>query len=142
MAASILSSHIKKYTNRFNLSLDETIPDMLGNGQQLEQVVINLVMNALQALPNKECRVRVVSRFDNEKRAIVIRVEDEGNGIPADLLVRIKEPFFSTKIDSGGTGLGVYISQSIIKGHNGTLVFESSEDRGTTAIVSLPILTE
>lgn len=142
MAASMLSSQIKKYTNRFDLDLDETIPKVWGNTQQLEQVVINLVLNALHALPGRECSVRVVSCFEKETGAVMIRVEDEGTGISSEVLARIKEPFFSTKVDSGGTGLGVYISHSIIKGHNGSLVFQSKEGQGTTAIISLPAAVE
>lgn len=142
MATSILSSQIKKQTNRFTLDLGEAIPEIWGNSQQLEQVVINLVLNALHALPSRECAVRVVSRFEKRNEAVIIRVEDEGTGIPADVLVRIREPFFSTKLDSGGTGLGVYISHSIIKGHSGSLVFQSREGEGTAAIISLPVVAK
>lgn len=142
MATSMLSGHIKKYTNNFKLILDETIPDIQGNSQRLEQVVINLILNALQALPSKESAVRVISRFEKEERVVTIRVEDEGAGIPADVLPRIREPFFSTKTNAGGTGLGVYISHSIVRGHNGSLVFESSEGQGTKAIITLPVVAD
>jgi PAS domain S-box-containing protein len=142
MGASILCSHIKKCTNRFDLDLEETIPDIVGNSQQLEQVLVNLILNALQALPEKGRGVRVVSRFEKEKGSIIIRVEDEGAGMTAEVLERLREPFFSTKIDSGGTGLGVYISHSIVDDHNGSLVFESREGHGATAIISLPALGE
>lgn len=142
MAASILSSHIKKHTNRFSLDLDETIPDVTGNSQQLEQVVINLVLNALQALPDKERGVRVITRFAENERTVVVRVEDEGTGIGPEVLAHIREPFFTTKLDSGGTGLGVYISHSILKGHSGSLDFESRADKGTAAIITLPVRSE
>lgn len=142
MAASMLSSQIKRYTNRFSLDLDASIPVVLGDSQQLEQVVINLVLNALQALPRRECAVTVDSRFDKDKRVVMIRVADEGTGISPEVLAHITEPFFSTKLDSGGTGLGAYISHSVIKGHGGSLEFESKEGQGTTAIISLPVGTE
>lgn len=142
MAASMLSSQIKRFTNRFSLDLDANIPELLGDSRQLEQVVINLVLNALQALPRRGCAVTVVSRLDKDKRVVMIRVEDEGTGISPEVLAHITEPFFSTKFDSGGTGLGVYISHSIIKGHGGSLEFESKEGEGTSAIISLPVGTE
>jgi PAS domain S-box-containing protein len=141
-ATSMLSSQIKKYTNRFNLDLGESIPEICGNSQQLEQVVINLVLNALQALPSRECGVSVVSRYEKKKGIAVIRVEDEGTGIPPEVLARIREPFFSTKVELGGTGLGVYISHSIIKGHSGSLTFQSGEGQRTTAIIALPVAAD
>jgi signal transduction histidine kinase len=100
------------------------------------------VLNALQALPRREYAVTVDSRFDKDKRVVMIRVADEGTGISPEVFAHITEPFFSTKLDSGGTGLGAYISHSIIRGHGGSLEFESKEGHGTTAIISLPVGTE
>lgn len=139
---SMLMPHINKHTNRFSLRLEDDVPDIIGDGRQLEQVVINLVLNALQALPDKERGVSVASYHDKENRSVIIRVEDEGTGMTAEVLDRVREPFFSTKLDSGGTGLGVYISYSILRDHDGSLAFESSEGHGTKAVVSLPAAPE
>jgi PAS domain S-box-containing protein len=140
VSASILNNQIKMHTNKFKLELDELVPGVRGNSQQLEQVVINLVMNALQSLPNKEGSVSVSTSFDEQAGQAVIRVSDTGCGMPADVKMRLFEPFFSTKLDSGGTGLGLAISNVIIKDHIGFLEFESEPGKGTTATVKLSVV--
>ena len=67
-------------------------------------------------------------------------VEDEGVGMSPEVLERIKEPFFSTRLDSGGLGLGVSICRSIVQEHQGTLDFESEEGKGTRAVIRLPAI--
>jgi len=139
ISASILNNQIKMHSNNFRLNLDERVPQARGNSQQLEQVVINLTMNALQSLPGKEGTVCVSTSFDEQAGHAVIRVSDTGCGMPAEVKSRLFEPFFSTKLDSGGTGLGLAISNVIIKDHKGCLEFESEPGKGTTAIVRLPV---
>ena len=140
VSASILNNQIKTHTNHFKLELDEGVPPVRGNSQQLEQVVINLIMNALQSLPDKERTVLVSTSFDEENGHAVIRVSDSGCGMPEEIKSRLFEPFFSTKLDSGGTGLGLAISNVITKDHRGTLEFESEAGRGTIATVRLPVM--
>lgn len=138
VAASILNSEIKQYTRHFKLDLREDLPFVRGNPQQLEQVIINLIMNAVQALPDRERRVLVSTLFDQSGGFVVIRVDDEGEGMPSEVKARACEPFFSTKLEHGGTGLGLAISNFIVKEHNGFLEFESEYGKGTTAMVKLP----
>jgi PAS domain S-box-containing protein len=139
VSASILSNQIKMHTNDFKLDLIEDVPRVRGNAQQLEQVVINLIMNALQSLPDKDKPVRVETFFDEDAREAVIRVSDKGTGMPADVKNRLFEPFYSTKLESGGTGLGLAISNVIVKDHQGVLEFDSEPGMGTIAIVRLPV---
>ncbi|HEX8960770.1 MAG TPA: PAS domain S-box protein [Geobacteraceae bacterium] len=138
VATALINSQIKQCTRHFKLDLDDDVPIVRGNPQQLEQVVINLVMNAIQALPDKERGVAVSTSFDRDHGFAVIRVVDEGEGMPAEVRERVCEPFFSTKLDHGGTGLGLAISNFIVKEHQGVLEFESEPGRGTTALVKLP----
>jgi PAS domain S-box-containing protein len=138
-AASILWHHIHMQTDNFKLVLEENLPMALGNSQQIEQVVINLIANALQALPDKNSGVTITTAGDRHAGTVAIKVRDEGIGMNDDVLSRLKEPFFTTKLDDGGTGLGLYISDSILKEHRGTLNFASSLGKGTTATVSLPM---
>lgn len=142
VSASILNNQIKMYTNNFKLDLVEGVPDVTGNSQQLEQVIINLIMNALQSLPGRECSVSIETFFDSIAGQTVIRVNDEGEGMPAEVRNRLFEPFFSTKLESGGTGLGLAISNVIVKDHGGSLEFVSEPGKGTTAIVRLPVNPE
>ena len=139
ISASILSNQIKMHTNHFKLDLIETAPNVRGNSQQLEQVVINLIMNALQSLPDRDKSVRVETLFDEVAGEAVIKVSDNGTGMPVEAKNRLFEPFFSTKLENGGTGLGLAISNVIVKDHRGVLEFDSEPGMGTTAIIKLPV---
>lgn len=135
---SILANQIKKYTEKFQLTCGKNIPSVKGSPQQIEQVIINLIMNSLQALNNKKCAVRVSTSYNKYSKFVILKIKDEGVGMTGDTLERITEPFFTTKLEKGGTGLGLSISYAIIKDHNGTLEFKSRHGKGTTAIVTLP----
>jgi signal transduction histidine kinase len=137
-AASLLIHQLNKYSDNFHLDLAEFMPRITGDYQQLEQVVINLLLNAGQALPDKSCGIWVTTGFDAVSGQATIAVRDEGRGITQDVAARVLEPFFTTKLDSGGTGLGLAISLSIVKEHNGSLEFESEPGKGTTFIVKIP----
>ncbi len=137
-AVSLLLHQLNRYTDNFHLDLGENIPLVAGDYQQLEQVVINLLLNAGQSLPDKSCGIWVTTGFVASTRLATITVRDEGRGIARDVAGRVMEPFFTTKLDSGGTGLGLAISLSIVKEHNGSLEFESEPDKGTTFIVKIP----
>jgi PAS domain S-box-containing protein len=140
-SALILGNQIRKHTDNFHVHCEEGLPAVRGSSQQLEQVVINLIMNSLQALPDRGHGVKVSTGFDRESEIVTICVSDEGAGMPEDVLDRITEPFYTTKMDTGGTGLGLSISYSIIKEHRGTLEFDSEPGRGTTASIRFPAAT-
>jgi len=134
----LLSNMLKHSTNRFTVRLSDDIPAIRGNFRRLEQVVVNLVQNACQALPDKDRAIELSTGYDRRNAAVAIIVRDEGVGIPEENLHRIMDPFFTTKRDSGGTGLGLSIASSIIKEHNGTLTLTSTPRQGTVATVILP----
>ena len=135
-AIVIVENLIKTSTDNFSIDLEANLPKISGNPQQLEQVLINLITNSCQALsaPNKS--VVVSTRKSSEH--VLIEVSDEGEGIPPENLQRIMDSFFTTKRDSGGTGLGLSVSYNIIKNHGGDLTFTSELGKGTIAAVSLP----
>lgn len=139
---NILSNQIKKYTDAFSFEPGQDIPRFKGNPQQIEQVLINLIQNALYALPDKSCGVRVSSGYDPGTGRIIVTVDDEGVGMNEKIVDRITDPFFTTRQDSGGTGLGLYISYSIIRAHRGSIEFRSRPGEGTTAIVKIPVSQE
>ena len=138
-AVLIVSNLIKKSTDRFSVEYGENLPRIRGNFQQLEQVIINLITNSCQALPNKERGIIVSTSFARDSKHIIVKVQDEGIGIPSENLKHILDPFFTTKRDSGGTGLGLSVSYSIVKNHSGDLNFTSESGKGTTAIIRLPV---
>ena len=135
---TILTGFIKRHTNHFSINLSEDIPKIKGNIQQIEQVIINLISNACQALENKEQKITVSTALDNKSMQIIVR--DEGRGISSEDLKYIMDPFFTTKRDIGGTGLGLSISYNIIKDHGGELIINSEVGKGTTAVIRLPLL--
>lgn len=138
-AVSVVRSQIQLHTIRFSIELADDLPLISGNSQQLGQVVINLLINACQALPGPDRAIALRTWHDEKSAEVVISVADEGEGVlPADR-ERLMEPFFTTRRQSGGTGLGLTISHSIIKEHNGTIAFESIPGRGTIFQVRLPV---
>jgi len=137
-ALSLISNMIQKSTRRFSVNYGKDLPSIKGNFQRLEQIVINLVQNACQALPDKEKAVSITTGFDRERGYITLIVKDEGIGIPEKNLPYITNPFFSTRQDKGGLGLGLSISQRIIEEHHGKMTFQSQEGKGTRVEVILP----
>ncbi len=138
-AVSLLHHELVNFTKNFHVNLAESIPPVCGNGQQLGQVVINLLMNACQALPSKDCGIWLETCYDAQQRQVMLTVRDEGRGMPPEESLRIMEPFFTTKLDEGGTGLGLTICRSIVSEHRGTLEFDSKPGKGTTFTVRLPV---
>jgi signal transduction histidine kinase len=138
-AVGLTANLINKSTRQFTLSCDPQLPILVGNAQRLEQVVINLVVNACQALPNTERAISVVTRFEAEENQIKLEFSDEGEGIDADSLKRITDPFYTTRREQGGTGLGLAITDRIVRDHGGMLRFESTPGKGTTVHVTFPL---
>ena len=138
-AVGLVSNLIKKTTNDFAVDYTPNPPVFKGNTQRIEQVVINLVMNACQALSNSEGAVRVRTGRDPDGACVFVEVRDEGIGITPEVMQRIKDPFFTTKRDAGGTGLGLAISDRIVRDHEGKMTFVSEQGRGTTVRVYFPV---
>jgi PAS domain S-box-containing protein len=137
-ALGLISSLIRKATTDFQVEYCESLPILHGNSQGLSQVVINLVVNACQALTDPGQAITVRTGYLEESEEIFLEVKDYGQGMKPDIVERIKDPFFTTKRDSNGTGLGLSISDTIIRNHGGWLNFSSEPGKGTTATVLLP----
>ena len=140
-AARLTGNAIRKATGCFRLELGRDLPPVRGNAQRIEQVVVNLLLNACQALPGPDRGITLATAYLPEFRAVHLTVADEGVGIPPEDLPRLTDPFFTTKRASGGTGLGLSVSAGIVKAHGGSLSFTSSPGQGTTACLSLPVTT-
>ena len=138
-AVGLVNSLIKKATFDFQVQCAPALPAFRGNGQRIEQVAINLLVNACQAMRDKHLPIRLSTGYDARQHALFMKVQDSGCGIPADVLGRITDPFFTTKRDSGGTGLGLSISDTIMREHGGWLVFASQEGQGTLATAWIPV---
>ncbi|MEJ1298458.1 MAG: PAS domain S-box protein [Candidatus Sedimenticola sp. (ex Thyasira tokunagai)] len=134
----ILHNQIQKYTDVCTLNAPDDLPHARGNSQQLEQVFINTLLNALQSLQSRDSGVFIDARFKAEEEMLEITIRDEGCGIAERDMGRLSEPFFTTKTDTGGTGLGLSISRSIIERHRGSMVFQSEQNAGTTVTIRIP----
>jgi PAS domain S-box-containing protein len=138
-ALSLISNMIQKSTKHFFVNYDKNLPCIKGNFHRLEQVVINLLQNACQALKDKENAIRLTTVFERRSGYVTLIIDDEGVGIPEKNLGSIMEPFFTTKQDKDSLGLGLSITKRIIEGHGGKIAFESEEGKGTKITVSLPV---
>ena len=114
------------------------LPPVSCDRAQIEQVLLNLVLNAVEAMPEGG---RVVVRTGTEAatNAVVVQVQDDGPGIPREHLRRIFDPFFSTKEGEKGAGLGLSVAYGIVEAHDGRLNVHSEVGRGTTFTVRLPL---
>ncbi len=136
----VLHNQIQKYTDVCTLEVPDGLPRVRGNSQQLEQVFINVLLNALQALPERSHGVHICVNFDANAGLLSIAFRDEGGGIPERDLGRLTEPFFTTRTGAGGTGLGLSISRSIVERHEGNMGFKSMLGSGTTVTIRLPVI--
>jgi len=138
-AIALLANPIKKKTAHFQVKYGKHLPEVIGSAQKLEQVIINLIQNAIEALPDEEKGVQVATHYDKIKGVIFLTIKDQGSGIPRELLPRIKDPFFTSKRTKGGVGLGLSIAERILKSYDAELKFSSKVNRGTTVRVILKV---
>jgi PAS domain S-box-containing protein len=138
-AVALMENRIKKATNQISVETEPNLPEISGSFQRLEQVVVNLINNACEALPDRNHGLRIATAIGPDRDVVLLTVQDQGAGIPEYELSRILDPFFTTKRDSGGTGLGLSISDGIVREHGGTLTFDSVPGEGTEVTMALPI---
>jgi len=113
--------------------------DIYVDAQKLQEVLLNLLLNASQAMPNEVGRITVTAAEDKRTKEVEIMIKDSGCGIPDENLSHIFDPFFSTKEVGYGTGLGLSVAHGIIEQHNGTLSVESRVGEGTVFTIRLPL---
>jgi signal transduction histidine kinase len=124
-------------------SVSPELPPILADPNQLQQVLINLVLNGLDATPaGGQITISARVDVDGTQHGIAIVVHDTGGGIPVELQAKVFEPFFTTKAVGQGTGLGLSICRDVIKAHRGQIKVESAPDAGTTFTVWVPMATE
>jgi two-component system, NtrC family, sensor kinase len=121
--------------------LDRNLPQVLCDGAQIEQVLLALMVNAMDAMPQGG-NLWVTTRADADKSTVQVVVRDDGTGISPEILPRLFEPFLTTKETGRGVGLGLAISRSILERHNGSIEVQSELGRGTTFTVTLPCEAE
>ncbi|NIC05362.1 transporter substrate-binding domain-containing protein [Halomonas sp. DX6] len=140
-AVRLVDNSIRQATSRFETQYASDLPALSGNAQRIEQVVINLVLNACQALEQPAQGIRLTTRHDRAQGRVELEVCDQGRGIAPDAMHRLTDPFFTTRRECGGTGLGLSVSAGIVSEHQGSLTFDSHPGQGTRVTLSLPAAT-
>jgi signal transduction histidine kinase len=135
----LLEHQFETHRIRVRRELSETPVHVLGLEHKLQQVFLNLFLNARDAMP-KGGWLSVTTRVDGQR--VVAEVSDTGSGIPSEYLARIYDPFFTTKAIGQGTGLGLSITYGIVREHGGSIDCESAVGQGTRFIMSFPAASE
>ena len=142
---TLLSQQLKVRGIKVVLDLKEGLSPIFGDSYKLEQVFVDLIVNARDAMQEKQERLKgevvestLTIKTFQENGQVALTIADTGNGIPEDIREKIFEPFFTTKTVGKGTGLGLSISYGIVKDHNGTIEVESEVEKGTTFRISFP----
>lgn len=129
---------------KLEVDIHPNLPRIHGDAKQLVQVLLNLLLNALDATP-RDGHIEIAAEPDADPKFVVVRVTDNGRGIPRHLLGSIFDPFFTTKHHGegtrGGTGLGLSVSQGIVARHGGNISVTSTVGSGSTFVVHLPVTT-
>jgi polar amino acid transport system substrate-binding protein len=134
----LVENLLRRSTARLTVETAEGLPEVRGNPRRMEQVVVNLIMNACQALPDRDKGITLRTFADPARGEVCLEVRDEGIGIAPEHLPHVTDPFFTTKREIKGTGLGLAVSAGIVKEHGGTLSFESVPGVGTIVRLHLP----
>jgi PAS domain S-box-containing protein len=132
----IVRERMLKHRIKVDAEIEEPLPLVSADADQMSQVLLNLVINALHAMPDGGT---LTVRLGRDKEAVTLAVADTGHGIARQDLSKIFDPFFTTKEVGKGTGLGLTVVHGIVQEHGGTIAVESQEGKGTTFTISLPI---
>jgi len=143
----LVATHIKKDAIELKIDISEDLPEIMMNPQKMQQVFLNILGNARDALnqkyperdKNKIIEIRAGKAVINDISCLRIICRDHGTGIPEDIKEKVINPFFTTKPVGRGTGLGLSISRNIVMEHGGRLLVESREGEFTDIIVELPV---
>jgi hypothetical protein len=142
-ALTMVESQIERYGSKRVLKLAGTLPEIPGYFHKLEQVLVNLLVNATDAVATKDDgKISITTRYLVRLATVLIEIEDNGEGMEPLTIDRIFEPFFTTRLGTGGTGLGLSVSHSLVKEHNGNIGVLSQKGVGSRLTVFLPVSRE
>ncbi|AGL02413.1 GAF domain-containing sensor histidine kinase [Desulfoscipio gibsoniae] len=140
---SLVQYQINRNNVAIKLNLDTNLPDVLANEQQLDQVLVNLLLNARDALENsprdKQITITTELRKTDAGEYVTVKVTDNGEGIPAEHIMKIFNPFFTSKEANRGTGLGLSVSLGIAEAHGGTIEVNSTPGQGSCFTLFIPV---
>jgi PAS domain S-box-containing protein len=138
-AVRLAKATIRKSRTTMHMNLSSDLPPLHANLQNLEQVVLNLIINAMESIDHDHGKVRIETRYSETDRHIVIDVSDNGRGVNPKVAEKIFDPFVTDRQAIGGTGLGLSVTYNLVKAHNGDIAFKSLPGQGTTFSITLPL---
>jgi len=139
-ALRLAQTTLRKSGVQLELDLIENLPLIEGNLQSIEQILLNIIINAIQAIDHDQGMLKILTGFQINDGRIYIRISDNGKGISPMISDKIFLPFVTDKQAEGGTGLGLSVTYSLVKAHEGEISFQSRPGEGTTFSVYLPTL--
>jgi CheY-like chemotaxis protein/two-component sensor histidine kinase len=140
--ARLAQSSVRRSGIQLQLDLGADLPPMIGNSQNIEQIVLNILINAVQAIKHEQGIVDIRTAYDESRGGLTLHVRDNGEGISTSLSRRIFDPFYTSRQGEGGTGLGLAVTHSLVREHKGQITFQSEPGEGTTFEVFFPLHTE
>jgi CheY-like chemotaxis protein/anti-sigma regulatory factor (Ser/Thr protein kinase) len=138
-AIKLSQTTLRKSNIALNLQLGQDLPLLEGNKQSIEQIVLNLIVNSIQAINHNSGQINIITEFRKEKNQIIVSISDNGKGIDPSISKKIFDPFITDKQTEGGTGLGLSVTYNLVIAHSGKITFKSEKEKGTTFTVSIPI---
>jgi signal transduction histidine kinase/CheY-like chemotaxis protein len=139
-AMRLAKTTLRKSSVHVNLKLEDELPHIDGNLQSIEQIILNILINAIQAIDHKQGEIEITTGFQAKDGRVFINIKDNGKGISTAIADKIFLPFVTDKQNEGGTGLGLSVTYTLIKAHQGEIIFDTRSDRGTSFTVYFPTL--
>lgn len=139
-AMRLAKTTLRKSSVQVNLSLEDDLPRIEGNLQSIEQIILNILINAVQAIDHKRGEIEISTGFQVKDGRVFINIKDNGKGISSAIADKIFFPFVTDKQNEGGTGLGLSVTYTLVKAHQGEVIFDTRAGCGTSFTVYLPTL--
>ena len=141
-ALRLAQTSLRKSGVELVVDLAGDLPVLKGNLQNIEQIILNLIINAVQAIDHDQGVVRIATGFQDRDGRISVAIADNGCGVAPDISGKLFDPFVTDKQAEGGTGLGLSVTYSLVKAHDGEIVFRSEKGKGTTFTVFFPTVVK
>ena len=135
----LAKSTLKKSRISVEMALKEKLPDIEGNRHSIGQVLLNIILNAFQAIDHDHGKILIKTGYDIKSGHVFISVSDNGPGIDPSIANKILDPFVTNKHAQGGTGLGLSVSYNLVKAHGGEITFRNRENQGAVFSIYLPV---
>ena len=137
-AIRLAKTTLRKSSVRVKLELQDGLPPIEGNLQSIEQIILNILINAVQAIDHRQGEIHIKTGYQTKDGRVYIRIQDNGKGISTELADKVFLPFITDKQNEGGTGLGLSVTYSLVEAHQGEITYDSDTGQGTSFTVYLP----